>query len=374
MKIIYIANIRLPTEKAHGIQIMKMCEAFSEQGTSVELIVPRRLNNLKEDAFLYYSVDNIFKIKKLPNIDLVRFGKWGFLLQTLSFAEVATWFIFWKKVRGDKRIIYTREELVAFYLSNLGINVVWEAHTGKNNFIIRSLVRRGVKIVGISKGVVDFYKNLGAQEKNLLVAHDGVDIDQFDVSVFRKDARDKLALPLDKKLVLYTGHLYSWKGAHILAEAAKRFGDETQFIFVGGTDKDIEKFKESFGSVMNIRILGRVPHSEIPIYLKSADLLVIPNSGKEDISRYYTSPLKLFEYMASGVPIIASDLPSIREILNGENSYLFVSDKVDDLADKINEVFADDVHRNIKAENAKQDVKKYTWEKRAKKITDFVSF
>ena len=63
--ILYIANIRLPTEKAHGVQIMEMCSAFSAQGVNVELVVPKRRNTLIEDPFDFYKIKNNFTISRL---------------------------------------------------------------------------------------------------------------------------------------------------------------------------------------------------------------------------------------------------------------------------------------------------------------------
>ncbi|MCH7883412.1 hypothetical protein IIA95_03290, partial [Patescibacteria group bacterium] len=78
MKLIYIANARIPTEKAHGIQIMKTCEAFADNGAEIELVVPWRFNPIKNDPFEYYDVKRVFKIVKIPSLDLTAFGKIGF--------------------------------------------------------------------------------------------------------------------------------------------------------------------------------------------------------------------------------------------------------------------------------------------------------
>src|SRR3989338_7774332 len=94
MKIIYLANARIPTEKAHGLQIMKMCEAFSLLKTEnrkskieVGLIAPRRFNKIKQSPFKYYDVQPIFKITKLPCLDLTffGFGRAGFFIQIFTF-------------------------------------------------------------------------------------------------------------------------------------------------------------------------------------------------------------------------------------------------------------------------------------------------
>ena len=55
-KILYIVNVRIPTEKAHGIQIIKMCESFSDNGMDLELLLPKRINNIKENPFNYYNI------------------------------------------------------------------------------------------------------------------------------------------------------------------------------------------------------------------------------------------------------------------------------------------------------------------------------
>jgi glycosyltransferase involved in cell wall biosynthesis len=111
----------------------------------------------------------------------------------------------------------------------------------------------------------------------------------------------------------------------------------------------------------------------MPIFQKSADILVIPNSGKEDISRLYTSPMKLFEYMASGVPVVASDLPSIREILSENNSVLFIPDDANSLADAIKKILGNPALADKISKQALSDVQKYTWNNRAKEIISFIT-
>ena len=63
MKLIYISNSRIPTEKAYGVQIVKMCEAFAKNGIDVTLLIPKRRSNTDKDLFSYYGVAPIFKIK-----------------------------------------------------------------------------------------------------------------------------------------------------------------------------------------------------------------------------------------------------------------------------------------------------------------------
>ncbi|PIT95636.1 hypothetical protein COT96_00125, partial [Candidatus Falkowbacteria bacterium CG10_big_fil_rev_8_21_14_0_10_38_22] len=323
MKLIYIANARIPTEKAHGIQIMQMCESFAlcdanirthsndTNKIEVELVVPWRFNSIKQDSFEYYGIERSFKITKIPSLDLVKFGKIGFLIQSLSFAKLAALFTLFKKAD----IIYSRDELPLFYLNFFGKrNLFWESHTAKKNFIVKRIFKKCKGIITITQGLKDFYvKEYGIDSNKILGVPDGVDINEFDINISKEEAREKLNLPQDKKIVMYTGHLYDWKGAGVLLETAKQFpisnfqfSKDILFVFVGGTDNDIKNYELRFKNYENIRFEGRKPHGEIPIWLKAADVLVLPNTAKEKISKYYTSPLKLFEYMAAQKPIVAS--------------------------------------------------------------------
>src|SRR4051812_2503231 len=77
MKILYLANIRLPTEKAHGLQIMHMCEAFACIGADLTLLVPRRHNTAEmaiiRDIYAYYGVNRNFAVQRLSCLDIFRF-------------------------------------------------------------------------------------------------------------------------------------------------------------------------------------------------------------------------------------------------------------------------------------------------------------
>lgn len=367
MKLTYIANIRLPTEKAHGIQIMKMCEAFASEGLEVELFVSNRKTSILDDSYSYYGVKKNFKIRRIFCFDLIVFGKLGFLLQSLSF----TFFAVFKCLFQEKSTIYTRDLLPACLLTFLGRKVVWEGHRGEYNFLIKYLIEKRTKFVVISGGLKDLYVSLALPNEKILVAHDGVDLEDFSTTLTKNESRKKLGLPLDKKLVMYTGHLYGWKGAHLLAETAKLFNNETNFIFVGGTDSDLVQFRKKYGLINNIDIVGRVAHSDIPMYLNSSDILVLPNSGREDISRLYTSPLKLFEYMASGVPQIVSDLPSLRDVVDESTAYFFTPDSAESLASVVEHVLVDP-QAFEKSKKAQIVVKDYSWEKRAQAIVRFI--
>ncbi len=374
MKLLYIANQRFPTEKAYGIQIAKTCEAFADSGVLVTLLAPFRKNKSKEMPFEYYNVKENFKFKKVWAPDFYfsgRLDKIAFVIKSFISAIVLAIYALFPK----PEIVYSRDESVLFFspFFKKPRNLIFEAHrfSDSRRFFYRRFKKKNLKIVTISHGLENKFVEFGFKPENILVAPDGVDIEEFDIGETKEECRRQLNLPQDEKIVLYAGHLFDWKGAHVLAEAAA-YLPEAWFVFVGGTEIDVLKFKERFGNKENIKILGQKPHREIPLFLKAADVLVLPNSAKEAISVSYTSPLKLFEYMASRRPIIASDLPSLREILNENNATLVKSDDPEALASGIKIALGNNQLAEKISQKALEDVKNYTWQKRAESILKFI--
>ena len=366
MKIIYLANIRFPTERAHGVQIMEMCRAFAASGVDVELVVPRRKNWIKENPFTYYDLPKTFSITYLHTWDLVQWGKIGFLTQMFSFALSSFWY-----VRNTDTLIYSRDEMVLFPLSFFGKRFVYEIHTPRWQTITKHVVSQALFVVPISQGLKSFYRKKGIPEEDMLVAPDGVNLERFTVFLTQKECREKLSLPLHARIALYAGHLYARKGAHVFAQASRDIED-VLCVFVGGTVEDIAAFQKDSSRQKNVLILGHKSHQDVPFYLRAADMLILPNSAKDGDANLYTSPMKLFEYMASGTPILASDVPSLKEILNDENALFVKPDDPQALSAGIRKAFLDPalMHR---AKQAKKDVEQYTWQVRAEAVLRRIS-
>jgi len=374
-KILYIANIRLPTEKAHGIQIMKMCEAFAEHGAEVTLVVPWRFNPITKDPFDYYAVKKIFTITKVPSLDLVSLGAVGFWIQALSFAEVASWYALFKK----SDIIYSRDELVLWFLALLKRNLVWEAHTPRFNAIIASVVRHTRRIVVISGGLKFFFTEKGVPAESILVAHDGVDMEQF-APIDMTQAREKLHLPRDKKIVGYVGKYKTMgkpKGVDELIEAFATVSEkdsEALLLLVGINEEEKKEVEEKLQRAglkeESYRVISHVPQYDIPRYLSSTNVLVMNYPDAEHYA-LYMSPLKLFEYMAAKRPIIATDLPVVREVLNEASALLILPDNTAALASALEEALQNGEAGRARAEEARKEVEKYSWDARAKNILSF---
>ena len=376
VKIVYIANARMPTEKAHGIQIAKMCEAFATSGAQVELVIPRRFNRLKASIFSYYGVAKNFTVKKVWCLDLLPlpFVKhFSYLLALHSFAKSVWWHLvlrYW----SAKPIIYTRDLWPVVWLPRR-FRIVYEVHTlpKKIGFIFRRELARVNQFVAISQGLKDDLVEWGIPAEKILVAADAVDLRQFSFTDTQKDCRQRLNLPSDAQIVLYTGHLYDWKGVRTLLDAAGYLRG-LYFVFVGGTKGNVKHFRARVADkeLDHVRVLGHRSWIEIPYFLRAADIVVLPNSRSERISDRYTSPLKLFEYMAARRPIVASELPSLREILDESLATFFTPDNPQSLAEAIKLVLAHPEESAQKADRAYEKVKGFTWEKRAEYILQFI--
>jgi len=367
MKIFYLANIRLPTERAHGYQIMKTCQSLAELGVEVCLVVPRRRNQLGDDAFGYYHLPRKFSIERIWSPDFFRV-EW-FLGAKLSFAFNRVAFFkrcIFLKLSKDA-VIFSRDPELVFLATLRGYKVFYNAHNFPDHpSFLLWLIKNSSGIVANSSGTAEGF--LKRRFRNVLVLPNAVDLAEFDsVPEDRQALRKELSLPIGKPLAIYAGHLYGWKGAEIFLEAAA-LRPEINFAIVGGMQKEIERFQgvADKKNLHNLFLVGHQPRHQIPRFLKSADVLILPNVATDQESFRYTSPLKLFEYLASGRPIAAADLPSLREIVSEKEVRFFKSGDAHSLVLAIDvAVLSDSKAGRILAE-------KYSWQEYGKKLCHFL--
>jgi glycosyltransferase involved in cell wall biosynthesis len=364
MKLLYVALVRLPTEKAHGAQIMHSCAALAQQGVEVALVLPGRTSAITEDPFSYYGIKNTFPLVRLKVPDLLWLGRAGFLLSSLLFA----WRVAWYVRQQGYTTVYSRDKAVLVALRRFApqVPVVWEVHGAEPAKAIKQL--GGARCVAISQGLKDALVAQGVPEGRVVVAHDGVDLAAFERVESQHAARERLGLPQDKKVVLYIGRLDGWKGTDTLLEAAALLPNIVMAI-IGGEPKQLETLKARYPQV---RFLGFRPYKEIANNEAAADVLVLPNTGKDETSVRFTSPLKLFTYMAAEKPIVASDLPSLREVVSEREVFFVTPDNPAALAAGIAEALSDSVAAAERAAAARTKVSEYTWAMRAKRIVDFI--
>lgn len=353
---------------------MKMCNAFSTAGVRMTLVVPRRLTtnrnlkNLPTSIWNFYGVCSNFEIKWLP------FPYPVSKFQQSIHALMATLYAWTSQVS----FVYTRSEWVAVILSRMGIPVILEVHQHIGGLALPMAARmacrngRFVGLVCVSKTLAEKMIELGFPDYKVVVAHDGVDLSLFEPRLSKSEAREILNLPLDGQIVCHLGHLYYGRGIEVLISSAKNLQDTT-FLMVGGNPSDIEYHRGHvhLQGLKNVQFIGVIPNIKVPAYLYAADVLVMPYTRKIPTIQY-TSPMKMFEYMAAGRPIISSDFPVLREVLrHGENALLVPSSDSMALADAIKLALNDPLLAQRLGAQALEDVRAYTWDQRVQKILKF---
>jgi glycosyltransferase involved in cell wall biosynthesis len=376
-KLIYISNTRLPSEKANSYQIMQMCNSFSMCFDVVELWTGKARNSKDfaeiENVYRYYNIPESFALKKFFQFD----SKFLFLISEFIWANFRNLvfslnvsFHLIKHRKSKNVFIYTRVWLLLYVLlffkkiRLIDNKIFYESHKF-SSFLMGPLL----KIDGVI--VINNYLKGLYLERNLtsvLLAHDGVNIDEYkEISSYQFNSYKK------KYIVLYTGSLFSWKGVHIIVDALRYLPDEIELVCIGGSGnylKDFKKYVEKSNNSDRILVIPHISKAELIDYVENSDVLVLPNSVKDKMN-LYTSPIKLFEYMASKRPIVASNISAIKEILNhNENAFLFESDNPKDLALKIKNAINYDCKKMV--DNAYIQATKYTWNNRAETIASFI--
>jgi glycosyltransferase involved in cell wall biosynthesis len=368
MKIAYVANARMPTEKAHGLQIVQMCKAFAQRGHEVTLVVPKRRNPIRQDLWSYYGLEPTFRLVEIPVFDLVPLdrwiGRWGHALTTLFFTARAGDAV--AELAPDA--VYTRELSFAAFAPK-GVPLVFEAHDfpARPGPLERRSWRRCARIVSVTAGLTEAHARAGVPREKLLTAHDGVEPPLFRVRESKEEARRALGLPEDAFVAAYTGHLYAYKGADDLAAASHRLPAGALALFVGGHSADIARVRAAADPAKAV-FVGAVPHARVPLYLRAADVTVLPTRAADDHASKYLSPLKLFEYLAAGKATVVTDLPSVREVLGRDDAIFIPPGDPSALAEALSGLMRDP-GRRVGLERAASGLAgRHTWRARAAEV------
>lgn len=371
MKILYIANSRFPSERAHMVQIVKMCNAFSKNGAEVTLQVTNRKTGITKDVEEYYGEKINFKIKKTKVIDFAQFGdifprfinRILYTIQRITFLQGVD--------ASEYDIIFGRDPFLLYKLGQCyGFNkIVYESHDARYNNYIKNLLKYKIKVVVLSEGIFDFYKQKGISSEQMLVAHNVVDSSFFETWEAKGQSRLRLGLSIDDKIVMYIGGFDKWKGVETFFKASELVEDY-QFVAIGGEKELVDKYIKQYPKVI---FLGSHPYHELRDNQQAADILVVPNTADNDLSAKYTSPLKLFAHATSGIPLVVSDIQSLRNAVTGQYVTLVESDSANALAEGVKDVFLNYKKKLNNAKKLKNISKQYTWENRAREILNFTS-
>jgi len=377
MKIIYVENVRIPSERAHAYQIVQQCAWMGREGHDVTLVNPNRTGG--KDVFSYFKLpDRWFTHVVLPTVDfLERAPLWlkpiAYRIQRATFIRnLKNWI---KTQQADAW--YTRDPAMVQALLDRGADRVFlELHHAPDMNRARwERIRNAVSgFIVITQGLRDRLLELGIPEERIHVAPDGYEPEEFQDHTSREEARKALGLPGGAFVVFYGGSFYPWKGLDMIVRSWAQTEAQAHLVLIGGPEPDADRLKKLVPDTAKdrIHILPRRERAELIRLYPAADLGLIASSADADVSARYTSPIKLFEYLAAGLPIIASDVPSSREALD-ERVAVFFKPTEEGFHHVLREVMDRPVWMRSAAETAPAYVRPYTWQARAEGISAWIA-
>ena len=353
IKINYISELNLPSYSAYSIHVMKMCEAFSKLGYETDLYVINNSNsvNLNKNYNIKYQFNIISVFEKSYKLN--------FILRIIFLLKILL------KNLSSKEVIITRSILYGIFSCVFNKNIFLELHheiTGLSKYIYKIFnflkLTKKLNYIFLHKKLNDLYK---INKKKFIVLDDAADIDNFKIKNTKKF----------KNTCVYIGSFFEGKGLEQIIRLAKR-NNKINFHLYGQITQIKTKPKLS-----NIRFFGYVNYSSVPKILSNYEIALMPYQkkvrGRSSIwLEQYMSPLKMFDYMAAGLIIVASDLPVYKHLMrNNYNCKLLTLNNDSKWSTTINQIFRNKDKYTYLKRNAINTAKKFTWEKRAKKIINF---
>jgi len=368
MHIYFVANFRMPTPKAHGIQVAKMCEAFIEAGAAVTLVVPTR-HTLPESVRTFYGLRTEVPVVRISTVDWYTKGRLLYRLSSLWFVLSALLFL-WRR-RGPNTYVYAidADNWSYSYLPLVGMPCLVEMHgTKPSTASTRYFFKHTSGVVAINSIIKNrLVETFGIAPSRVLVEPDAVD-EQLFAPGNKQAARAALNIAHDKQLVLYAGRILGWKGLDTFVSAAHYLSDTT-FGVVGGTAQELERL---VGAPLpaNVVCYGERPYPEVPQWIQAADVVVVSGTRHDENSYWWTSPMKLYEYMACGATIVAAGTPALRDAVSEAEVFWYEPDDAASMHQAIARALGPE--GTSRAQAALRGTAAHTWAGRAERVLAFL--
>ena len=360
-KITYVAEINLESNSAYKHQVLKMCDAFSQNNFKVKLLVINTnkisFKEIKKDHLLKSNFNIIGIYNSINILNLI----------TRAFFVIRILFI----LKHKEEIIFSRSVLSSIFLSLFNIKSILEIHQVNSGFtnllfnFFRKKIIKNTKFILINKNLNNIFL---FKKKHFIVADDGVDLKDF-------ISKQKIKY---KNSCVYTGSLFQGKGIDIILKLAKNLSHFNFYVYGDLLTSSRKVLKDCF-KLKNIKLLGYVKYSKIPNILKSHKIIIMPYSKKVFGNHKYTnignymSPLKLFDYLAAGRIILASESKSYNHILkNNKNAILCNSSNFNQWLKAFKNISKKKFDFKKLKKNSIQTAKKFSWKHRIEKIINFI--
>jgi len=224
-------------------------------------------------------------------------------------------------------------------------------------------MKKANRVVVINEQLKDYAINMGANPEKTYVVRAGIDAERYDPNIDGGEIRREYGIKDDDIVLFFMGTLFNFSGLKEVATELAKIKDEKpniKLLFVGKGDalEDIQKIREEHHLENRIILTGRQPFKRIPKFLAAADICLLPAYNNE-IMRDIV-PIKMYEYMAMGKPVIATKLPGVMKEFGKDHGVIYV-DKPEDVLKKAVELIE---RGSIKEEGRKARgfVEKYNWD------------
>lgn len=380
MKIAYCTNVRLPSERAHGHQVAQVCDALVHLGHEVTIFAPFRKNVVTDLYHTYYNAEPEVRIKHLGSFDPIESpllpGVAGLLTLNVLLRKALK--VHLSAERFDS--VYTRSPALLPSLIESRLPIILELHQlpRRNKRAFVKQCNQCQLVACLTSPMRDALLTWGVLPEKMIVAGDAVDLSRFASLPSRESAREQFKIQTERLVVGYVGRLKTLgmeKGVSSLLDALKFLHDSHEFfgLVVGGPEQDqreYESLAKSFGlNSTDVLFTGEVSAHDVPAALAACDIFVMPFPDLPHY-RYFMSPLKMFEYMAAGRPIITSDLPTVRDVLSDETAVFCKPGDIASLVLALHWIKEHPQEAIERAAKAQELVKSHSWEERMKRILD----
>jgi glycosyltransferase involved in cell wall biosynthesis len=375
MNITYIENVRIPSERAHAYQITTTCAWMAKLGHHVTLVNPDRTN---EDVFAFFNwPKDLFTHVRIPCWDPLTYvpmklKKIGYALQRASFVRRARRFV----TDHHPDAWYTRDLAMIDALID-STNAPWflELHDEPTMNIDR-WNRVKDHIAGffvISQGLRSRLIELGIAQDRIMVAPDGFEPREFECLQSKTELRDRYHIPQSAFVVFYSGGFYEWKGLDAIVRLWSKTDANAHLVLLGGPAIERERLERLIddSARSRVHVIPSLPRASAIVMYPIGDVGLLASSPDQKVGHSYTSPLKLFEYLAGGLPILASDVPSSHDVLTGDVAKFFGKGERSFLS-ALSTVQFDTKWVKLAHEKVQSFVAPYAWQERTRKILKYI--
>lgn len=190
----------------------------------------------------------------------------------------------------------------------------------------KGIIKNSDLVITINKKLSESAVELGADEENTLVIDAGIDLERFDPQIDGSTIRKEYGIKDDELLLFFMGWIYHFAGVKEVAEKlGKENHENIKLMVVGDGDaySDLEEIREKYNIHEKLILTGKQPYNKIPEFIAASDVCILPAYPNEIIMQNIV-PIKLYEYMAMGKPVLTTNLPGIKKEFGMDNGVLYV--------------------------------------------------